>query len=517
MKKQIISNLSSNYINKIVTMALALFIVPFLTMKLSKEVFGITVLAESTILFFGVITNSMKMAMTRFSTYSFSEGKRDDFIGYVSSGRFLLFGCAILVLFLGGVVSFFYPHAIKISPGYLNDTKILFFLITFGFSASIPNIVFSSMVIAKQRPDLVNITMTGGALVKAVLIVIVYSFVPTQSMIPYGIIYVVSVAMQNLWVYLIFRKLLPDIKLRFSSYQKSKAREILGFTFHTSAGHLSEMLYDNTALIIIGSVWGPVSVALYSISIKFAMVLKRLFLEGAWALAPIFIDLVAKKDNLRVQQLFILYTKVMTIINTPLCILLIVLAQPLIVLWVGKEFVASAGLLPIHIIPLFMAIPFAACPCLSCAFAKVKIPSLVSLSLAVMNVFAGLLFGVVFKWGIYGIAAGAAISSFLYLSLFAPYYSCKLAGIPLRKFLVEGFLKPFALAWVVYGGGLWYLNRVSPDWISHWSSLLILAGVSAVYALLSFLLILDGFERCKFKGLFGKVIDVGRKSVAVPL
>src|SRR4051812_32984380 len=107
MKKQIAKNLSSNYFNKIVTMGLTFFIVPFLTRRLGKESFGIIVLAESSIMFFAVLSNSMKLSMTRFAAYAFAQDKKDEFADYLSTGRFLLIACAAAVLLIGSAISWF--------------------------------------------------------------------------------------------------------------------------------------------------------------------------------------------------------------------------------------------------------------------------------------------------------------------------------------------------------------------------------------------------------------------------
>jgi len=513
MKKQILSNLGSNYLSKIIIMALGFFIVPFLTRKLSPELYGVTVLAESSILFFQIVTNSMKTAMGRFATFSLSEGKKEEFVAYLSSGRFLLFGCAAAALVFGGLISYFYPYAIHLDPVHLGETKLLFFLVTLGFTLSIPNIIFSSVLIAKQRPDLVNVAMAGAAILRAALLVVVYTFFAGQSLLAYGWIYLVTSCLQNIFVYALYKKLMPGIRIHRKHFSKDRAREIFSFSLHTSAGHLSEILYDNTALVIIGSFWGPALVAIYSISLKFAQILKRLFIEGSWSLMPTFVDLVAKNDSEKRHRLFMMYTKIMCMISTPLCILLILTARPLIVFWTGEEFVMSAGLLPFHIVPLFVAIPFSVCFCLFCAYGKVKIPSLMSLASAIVNVFLGLLFGVGFSWGLYGIAAAASLTLVIYLGVFFPYYACKIAGESLSKYLIQGFLKPFGLAWAVFGAGYLVFRTQNMEWSLNAATLLASGALSLVYAALAFFFVLDSFERNNIFKIFASFRPRRQKAV----
>lgn len=234
-------------------------------------------------------------------------------------------------------------------------------------------------------------------------------------------------------------------------------------------------------------------------------------MEAAWTLIPTFIDLAAKKDFRRMEHLFIFYTKIMSIVNTPLCLVLIVMAKPLILLWVGKEFIMSAYLIPIHIIPLFMAIPFAVCSCITYAYAKVKIPSFVSLGVAVLNIFTGILFGVVFSWGLYGIAAGAALSSVIYLTAFFPYYACKVSGISITKYIYHSFIKPFALACAVMGAGFCLTNYFKMELNISLRTLSILTGLFSVYAVLAFVFVLDNFDRKNISEVMKMFFPKGRK------
>lgn len=514
MKKQIVTNLGSNYLSKALALGLAFFIVPFLTRKLGKDVYGITVLAESTILFFGIISNSIKIAMTRYSTYALSQGNSEAFVEYLSTGRLLLFGCSAAAVVLGGLVSYYYPCFIKLDPRLLTDTRILFFLITLGFAVSIPNIVFASAINAKQRPDLVNTAASGAVIFESILLVTVYTAFPLHSMLPYGVVYLLTNVCQNLITYFFYRRLLPGIGVRVSRFDRSRSRDMLTFSVHSCLSRVSELLYDNTALILIGYLWGPGLVAVYSISLKFAMIMKRMFIEASWTLTPTFIDLAARKDKNRLERLYVMYSKVMSIVNTPLCIAFIIMARPLIVFWVGPDFALAAKLLPIHILPLFMSIPFAVAACITNAYAKVKVPSVVSLITAVTNVVLNLTFSLGFSWGVYGIAIAAAVSSIFYMAGFYPWYACRVAGISFRKYLSESFLKPFGLALSMMGIAFGLLLNMHDPWGLHAATLAVLSACLAVYGFFSYLFILDQRERRNIEDVLSGFLAALRRFTA---
>lgn len=515
MKKQIITNLGSNYLSKALALGLAFFIVPFLTRKLGRDVYGITVLAESTILFFGIVSNSMKIAMTRYSTYALSQGNKEAFVEYLSTGRLLLFACAALAVVLGGIVSYVYPCYIKLDPRLLTDTRILFFLITLGFAVSIPNIVFASAINSKQRPDLVNTAASGAVIFESILLVFVYTAFPLHSMLPYGIVYFLTNVCQNLITYYFYRRLLPGMRVRISHFDRSRSRDMLTFSIHSCLSRVSEVMYDNTALIIIGYVWGPGLVAVYSISLKFAMIMKRLFIEASWTLTPTFIDFAARRDRGRLERLYVMYSKIMSIVNTPVCIAFIILARPLIIFWVGPDFALAAKLLPIHMIPLFMSIPFAVAACITNAYARVRVPSIVSLITAAVNIVLTLVFSLGFSWGLYGIALAAAGSSLFFRAGFYPWYACRVAGISFMRYLNESFFKPFGLALLTIGAAFGILlNMHDPWWSLHADTVAVVTMSLAVYGLFSYLFILDDRERRNIEDVLKGFLSTLRRFTA---
>src|SRR5690349_15659874 len=97
MKKQIVKNVFSNYAVAGLTMVIGFLLIPFLIHKLGKDAYGLIALAEATIVFFEIITVSVRTALSRHVTFSLAQERREEFLEYLATGRTILFGSATIV------------------------------------------------------------------------------------------------------------------------------------------------------------------------------------------------------------------------------------------------------------------------------------------------------------------------------------------------------------------------------------------------------------------------------------
>ncbi len=498
MKKQILVNIGSNYLLSFVGMALGFLLVPFLIGKLGPDAYGLTVLAEATVAFFEILTISVRIALSRQATVSLSKNELDRFVEYLSTGRAILYISASIVFALGLFVSVNFTHFFQVPARLGFDSRILFFLVSLAFTISIPNIIFWSVLYARQRFDLINSSMSVGLVMRAVCLFVYYSWAPKayQTLTAYGIIYLIMIFSQNYMIYFWHRKVMPQgLRIRFRFFKKERVKEILSFSFHTSLTRASSLLYQETAQIIINIFWGPVFNAVYSVALKLPNMMRRVFVEPSWALTTTFTDLAARQDRGRIEQLLYMYSKALSILTFPICWTLVLFARPIIHSWVGPEFEMAGRLLPYFSMTLFIGIPFSLSGCIINATGKVKIPSFVSIFSAIGNVILCLVLGQVFGLKLFGVAFAALVSSVLFSTLFLPGYTCRITGLSLRRYWVESFVKPFFISCLFMAGGFWVLGLSRFNSFVNVELFFALTALSAVYYLTSYLALLNIEEK----------------------
>jgi len=512
MKKQIFKNIFSSYLVKSIGILLGFLLIPFLIQKLGREAFGLIVLSESTIIFFEILTTSVRSALSRHATFSLAQSNKRDFIEYLSTGRGILFISTGLVFITGTIISYNFANIFKVPPLYVEQSKILFFLITIAFSISIPNMIFWSVLFAKQRFDLINISASAVLIVRAVSIFVLYSILPQKyiSLVMYGFIYLAVVYIRNSTIYWLHKKIMPDIKINIRHFTRAKVKEILSFTSHSSLGRISYLLFNNTAIILINIFWGAGSNAIYAISLKLPTMMRRIFNETTWSLTPTFTNLLAKDDKEKFELLFFMYSKFVSIVTVPLSLMLIFLAKPIISFWVGDEFILASKILPIHVLPLLITLPFAVTSCVTNAYAKLKIPSKVNLGVAVLNVGFIVILGKVFALKLFGVAIATAISTFLYVVLFKSYYTCKIANVSLRRYWIESFIKPTMWACIIIGGSFLLIAMIQSGFQLTPILFFILIPSLLLYYISAYKLILNLTEKEHIRELFKLVLTKPR-------
>jgi len=500
MRKQIVKNLFTNYIATAIGVALGIFLIPFLIHKLGKDAFGLIILAESTIALFEVATVSVRIALARYAAFSYAQGRTEEFTGYLGTGRAILFVSSAFVLLGGLTVSLFFPSIFRVPPGLAMDSRFLFFFVTLAFSASIPNIVFWSVLYARQRFDWINSSLSFGLIARAIGLFFLYSVLPARfiSLTTYGIVYLAMTLTQNGIIYFGQRKVMPEVHIRVRDFRRQKVKEIISFSFHTAMGRVSSLLSNDALNVIINLFWGAIANTVYSIGCKFPLVINRLFTEATWTLTPTFTELAARDEKEKMKTLFFVYTKFMTILIVPPVLFLVLMARPIVHLWVGPGFEEAADLLPVLAFPLVAVIPFAISGCLFNAYGKVKLPSRVSLAAALLNVGLGILFGKTFSQGLMGIAVASAAASIFCYGIFSPLYACRIAGISVREYWVRSFFVPCSWSLCVTGGCFFFLRATGLA--GHLVFGLMMALALAVLGLSyagSYFFVLNGSERAR--------------------
>ena len=504
MSRQILKNLCSNYLATAVGAALGFFLVPFLIRRLGKEAFGVIVLAESAIAFFEILTISIRMALSRHAAFSLAKGDFEGFVQYLATGRRLLWVSTAFIFSSGIFMSAFFPSIFRVPPGLGSQSRLLSFWIAAAFSLSIPFIIYWSVLYAKQRFDLINLSLSIGLIARALCLFVVYSVLPQEhrSLAVYGTVYFCVTAVQNGLIYFYQKKLMPFLSLRGVFFESLKAKEILTFGFHTSVSRVSSLFSNEALNVLINLFWGAAFNAFYSVGYKLPLVMNRIFMETTWTLTPTFTELAAREDRQGLARLFFIYLKFITILFVPLGLLLIFMARPIIFFWVGEGFETAALILPVLAFPLLSSIPLAVAGCVLNAYGKVELPARASLLAAALNLTGAVILGKVLSFGLLGVAFASASAWIFYYSIFTPWYAARAVGLPWGGY-PDAFLRPFVWSFLVTGGAFLALRAARYEtWLTLPELILLIFLLPLTCYLGAYFTVLNGNERTKIRQLF---------------
>jgi O-antigen/teichoic acid export membrane protein len=297
---------------------------------------------------------------------------------------------------------------------------------------------------------------------------------------------------------------MSGVTIQWKYFRKEKVKELLGFGAYTSMSFLSATIYDNAINILINRFWGPAYNAIYGVSSKFPILMRRLFIEPTWTLTPTFTHLVAKGEKEKLEKLLFTYCKIMAILSLPVLMVLILAAKPIIQWWVGPDFSLSAKIMPVQLIPFLIGIPCAACICVINAYGKVKLPAVRAILSVMLRLVLGIILAKGLSMGLMGIVLGSTIFLVVFLVIYNSNYACSLAKISLARFWKEVYLRPVLLTGcVVWAGAFLMPGFFEPGFKSFSLMGCLVGGILALgYASGVYFFVMNREDRQYLSGLF---------------
>lgn len=453
MKKQIILNVLSNYAGRLVGIGLGFFLVPFLITKMGKEVFGLIVLFESAVLFVEVLSTSARVALSRHATFVLSQGRDDEFLSYLSTGRVLFFVLAALVLSIGLLISLGLPVLFRISPNHQQEARFLFALMTGSFAVTVPNMAYWSGLYARQRYDLIHFSTSLGVVSRGLALFVLFSLLPDRhiNLATYGWIYLGMTWVQNFFIFMAFKRIFPGFRFRWNLFDARKAKEMLSFGFYMFSSHSGSVVHDNVIQWLINRMWTSSANAVYGIGIKISAFTENIISDPAWTLTPTFTDLAAKGEKERLKQFLFAYSKGMATLVIPVCLVLIAFASSILDVWVGPEFSEAAAVMRIYLFAQIIYLSSAVCHNIPNAYGRVKLPGVINPLTSLVSVVLCYLLSVRFQWGLCGVATGESIVLVFYTVFFGVPYALRLAGFSASEYWKETYFKPLLWALLFWG------------------------------------------------------------------
>jgi O-antigen/teichoic acid export membrane protein len=245
--------------------------------------------------------------------------------------------------------------------------------------------------------------------------------------------------------YFIYRrnafKVFPALKIRPALFCRARLREVTGFSIYASIIDWANKLNYQMDQVVIGVFLGSAAVAVWAPAERIISGVQRLTNQLNGVLFPTIVDSDALQQRRRLQQILLQGTRLSLAMVVPVAVTLIMLADPLVHAWLGRQADAVAGCIPvIQILAVAVAIRVGNATgnmVLKGAGAH-RMLAWVNLGTGVVN--ALLSVALITRYGLPGVAVGTLIpiacASFLVLYPAA----CRRVGIPVRRALAESIV-----------------------------------------------------------------------------
>lgn len=423
--KQIGINMIANIISYSSNILISFVLTPFLINTLGKDTYSFYPIANTMVSYMSILTNSMNSIASRFVTVSLVKGDEKEANKYYSSvlATNALLGIILLVPMILVVV--FLDKFMEIPINSVAAVKALF---SFVFAAAIVNILGSILGIAtfsKNRIDLRSLRELVTALLRLVLFVVLYKFLPA-SIVYVGIVTLTVALVNLLFQYKYTKMLLPEIHVSKSNISISHTKELFSSSVWNMVNTFGNNLLASMSLILANMLYGAAASGTYSIVQTVPSFINGIISMFVGVFYPIITYRYAENDK---KGLISEINHAQKIIGAFACATIVVfsaLASEFFTLWTPGEDCNYLSLLSLLTILPHM--------CIACLWSltnlnvvmnKLKIPALFTLTIGVLNVTIAYITYKVANPGLLSLPIISSLLQIVWIGIFIPQYACR--------------------------------------------------------------------------------------------
>jgi O-antigen/teichoic acid export membrane protein len=340
-------NVVANYAYTGVATTVALLVTPILARGLGKEGFGVWVLVTSLSLYVDVLDIGVGSATIRYVAELTALGDSDRVRRAISTAFLILVVPGALALLLGAVLAHYFPTLFDIAPDLADTATLLVLVMTVPLAVSVPGDTFGGTLGALQRFDLLNLSLISVLVAQAFSWWLVLE--AGGGLLELGLVTAAIGLVGQLSRFLMVRRLIPGATVSFKLFDRSLVRPLASLSLWLALARSSQVAIARIDTFVVGILLGAASAGVYAIGQKLAFAAEKLVIPGTLGFFPFASELAARHDREGLRQALLTGTRISLAIAGPLTIILIVLAGPLIDVWIGPEF-ADASAVVVYLV-----------------------------------------------------------------------------------------------------------------------------------------------------------------------
>ncbi len=433
---------ATSWVAVIANASVGIFLTPYVLHRLGDEAFGVWVLTTNLVGYYGILDAGVRSAILRYVSKHRELNQQDSVNEVVASAFYYYLGACCLVILathlsVGPISRFFSIHG-----NVLGAFKSLFLLAGLVQGLTLPLIVFVSSLEAAGRFDqvyLITVTCLGLRVVA-----IIFVLQTGGGLFAVGATTILS----QLLAYCIQVPFALRVNPGFTLHPKWIRAAVLKNMFRygsISVGvGIAERMRSYIYPVLIARFLSPIAVTIFSLPMKILSFPGEGIGTMTEIMNPLSSQLEARNDFAKLRELIQMSVQSAFLLLAPFAAFLFIFGKELLTLWVGPQYAIAYRLLVL----LTMGFGVAATQCCvqSMLFGIERHKQLFwyrfgeGISITVLGA-VGLQIA-----GLQGLAIVMAATLLLTSLVLVPRHLCKILDLPLRRYLLQGCVKPCLLA-----------------------------------------------------------------------
>lgn len=438
-KRLIAINSAAKYVNLVVVNLITFFLTPYLIRTLGPTLLGLKTLAYQALQFVGLAHTAMGISYERYAKLNHARGDYPAMNSNLTAG-FLVSAVSAFLFAAGSVILAWYAGPLfSLPPDILPVARRVFLLIGFTTAFLILTGVWETPAFVTERFYVIELGNLVCSVVAAGAVVLVF-----ELWQPSIVVWVLlSNGLLVLWRFLVMmplaRRMLPSFRLGWSLIRSSaQVRELMAFGGLNFLGGVGYLLYYASDSIIISNLseLGPDMIVFYNVAQRWDPQIRMLVMAFVGTTLPMMTSLVSLQQTDRLQSVFLRGTRYALLIGSFPALLLVFLARPFLLHWVGEDFARiSAPVLQLLMVQFLLCLPERMAYNVNIAYGRMAGPVRIALAGGVLNIVVSILL-VKAGWGLLGVALGSALALLL-VAAYCTHHALRLMDLPWRHVWIE--------------------------------------------------------------------------------
>lgn len=433
--------MTTSWIAVLSNAAVGILLTPYVLHRLGDEAFGVWVLTTNLVGYYGMLDAGVRSAVLRYVSRHKELNDQNRVNEVISTAFYYYLAACILVILathlsVGSIARFFSIHAVV-----LPDFKALFLLAGLVQGLTLPLLVFASTMEAAGRFD--QVYMTNVLCLGLRVVAIIWVLHAGGGLFAVGATTILSQLMAYCLQVPLALRAHPGLTLHPRWIRKTVLFNLFRYGSVSVGVGIAERMRSYIYPILIARILSPIAVTLFSLPMK----ILSFPVDGIGTMTeimnPLSSRLEARNDYAKLRELIYMSVQCAFLILAPLSCFLFVFGRELLTLWVGPQYAVAYRLL----VPLTLGVGLGATQCCvqSMLFGIDRHKELVwyrlgeGLSITILGS-AALHF-----FGLEGLAFVVMVTLLLTSLVLVPRHLCKILDLPLRRYLIQGCIKPCLL------------------------------------------------------------------------
>ena len=403
--QRIARNVATRYLLVAAEMLVGLITLPFNLHHLGPEAYGLWMLTAGLTIHFSILDLGYGGAMVKFvAQYRASRDARA--LNEIASTIFVLFTSLGLLAYLGVIgLAFNLDQLFNITPEQAAVGKWILLIVGVNITFNFAFAVFGGVCSGFQRYDINNAVAVATSLLVAGVNI-------AMLLLGFGLVELVAATTAvRLAAYFVYRRnayrTFPPLHVRPSLFRRSRLREVTAFSIYASVIDWANKLNYELDEIVVGVFLGAVPVAVWAVAHRVIAATQRLTNQGNAVLFPVVVDSDVRNNASRLQKVLLEGTRLSLATVAPIAVVLIVLAEPLVLGWVGPAMLGAVPVIQILAFAVALRVANATGTTLLKGSGHVRFLAMVNLGTGVANV--ALSAALVTSYGLVGVAVGTLV------------------------------------------------------------------------------------------------------------